>query len=95
MRECGFGTSWQGKTSMVSAAILIAQRLQVPILLSMSQLTKVVERHRGSCASGDHENSYSYRRESVAHGQSEVHPGFAVGFHRGRDIEQGEWYFLA
>jgi hypothetical protein len=30
-------------------------------LPSESQLTKVVERHRGSCASGNHENSYRYK----------------------------------
>jgi hypothetical protein len=32
---------------------------------------------------------------SAADGKGEVHAGFAVGFHRGRNIDNGEWYFLA
>ena len=98
MRKVTFGTSWQSKASMLPLPILIAQRLQIETLRGPPCAHKSCRKtQRQLHKQGSHRNSYRYiyRVGSVAYGESEVHPGFAGGFHRSRNIEQGKWYFPA
>ncbi len=85
MRQVECGTSWQSKASMLPSANLIAQRLQIETL-------RCCRRAYESCRKTQQQVRID---GSPADGQREVHPGGAVGFDRGRYVEQGEWYFLA